>query len=386
MGPILAECCHTLYTYLRAAADGDGSRALYCARGGLTLKRALELFLARIERAPPIAGTDFMVSRLAASRLALEVCPQSAAPLLALEFEGSSCAMVASVLSGTAVPSRGVWAQPYQYERLFELMSVDPLGRRARAAMIEQATLLRAHIASISGNARTLHVVDTGVFGSIGHYLALGLSDKEVRPVMLFRANYKRRAGLVLPPATGLVCDQDDYTPWKPRSVSRLYWPLIEAFFEPSLPSVRLYRRADDGEVLSDLQKPDWQASLSSDSDSIRAGAFDYLRTLNPGSEAAILERSTRAWRALRRRIVYPTSEDVLLLGVSPRSLDFGVDDLVIFGEPVSNASPLRRIAEVRDSIWPEGEIRRLFPKTAGIWLHLIEVSRTIASAYRAVR
>jgi hypothetical protein len=74
------------------------------------------------------------------------------------------------------------------------------------------------------------------------------------------------------------------------------------------------------------------------------------------------------------------------LLGVSPRSLDFGVDDLVIFGEPVSNASPLRRIAEVRDSIWPEGEIRRLFPKTAGIWLHLIEVSRTIASAYRAVR
>ncbi len=386
MGPILAECCHALYTYLHSAADGDASRALYCTRGGLTLKRALELFLTRIERAPPIAGADFMVSRLAASRLALEVCPERAAPLLALEFEGRSCATVASVLSGRAVPSRGVWAQPYQFERLSELMSVDPLGRRARTAMIEQATLLRAHVASISGNARTLHVVDTGVFGSIGHYLALGLPDKELRPVMLFRANYKRRAGLVLPPAAGLVCDQDHYTPWKPRSVSRLYWPLIEAFFEPSLPSVRLYNRADDGEVLSNLQQPNWQASLSSDSDSVRAGAFDYLATLNAGSEPAILERSTRAWQALRKRIVYPTSEDVLILGVSSRGIDFGFDDLVSFGEPVLQAGPLRRIAGVRDSIWPEGEIRRLFPKTAGIWLHLIEASRTIASTYRAVR
>ncbi|NMQ18892.1 hypothetical protein E4P82_06515 [Candidatus Competibacter phosphatis] len=385
MGPILAECCHALYAYLDAAADGGQSRVLYCARGGLILKRALERYLERIERAPPILGEDFMVSRLAAARLALEVCPVRAAPLLALEFEGRSCAAAASVLSGRAVLSRGDWAQPYRFERLFELMSADAVGRQVHEAMIEQAMLLRAHIALISVGARSLHVVDTGVFGSIGYYLALGLPDKVLHPVLLFRANYKRSAKLVLPPAIGLVCDQDHYCPWKPRSVSRLYWPLIEAFFEPELPSVRTYKRAADGEVLSNLQQPNWRERLSPDSDPVRAGAFDYLATLDPASVPAIVQQSTNAWRALRKRIVYPTQEDIALLGVSRRCVDFGFDDLVSFSEPVSLTASLSRIARVRNSIWPEGKIRKLYPRMAGVWLRLLEANRTITGILRAM-
>jgi len=385
MGPILAECCYALYIYLDAIADGGQSRVLYCARGGLILRRALERFLERIERVPPIIGEDFMVSRLAAARLALDVCPKRVAPLLALEFEGRSCAAVASVLSGCTVLSRGAWARPYRFERLFELMSTDAAGRQVHEAMIEQAMLLRAHIASISVEARSLYVVDTGVFGSIGHYLTLGLPDKVLRLVLLFRANYKKSAKLMLPPAVGLVCDQDHYYPWKPRSVSRLYWPLLEAFFEPELPSVRTYKRTVDGEVLSNLQQPNWRERLSPDNDPVRAGAFDYLATLDPASIPAIIQQSTNAWRALRRRIVYPTQEDIALLGVSRRGVDFGFDDLVSFGEPVSLSASLSRIARVRNSIWPEGEIRKLYPKMAGIWLRLLEANRAIIGVFRAV-
>ena len=383
MGPILAECCLALYTHLDETADNRCSRALYCARGGLTIRRALERFLERLEKTPPVTGKEFMVSRLAASRLALEVNPEKAAPLLALEFEGRSCAAVASVLSGFTVPSCGAWALPYRFERLSKLMSADPLGRQAREAMIEQASSLRAHLASISGDAQVLHIVDTGVFGSIAHYLTLGLPDKVLRSILLFRANYKRLRGPAFPPAAGLVCDQDHYCPWKPRTVSRLYWPFIEAFFEPELPSVRNYERVANGEVISNLQQSNWQARMSTDGNPIKAGAFDYLSTLNPTTAQTIVEQSTDAWRAFRKHIVYPEAKDVVLLGVAHRGVDFGFNDLVSFGATDSNTGALSRIAQVRASIWPEGEIRRLFPKTAAVWLHLLEASRVVTSLHR---
>jgi len=349
------------------------------------LKRALERFLERIGRTPPIAGEDFMVSRLAASRLALEVCPERVAPLLALEFEGRSCAAVASVLSATAVPSCGVWAQPYNFERLSKLMSTDVVGQQVNQSMIEQASLLREHIASISIDSESLHVVDTGVFGSIGHYLALGLPDRSLHSVMLFRANYRKQARLQLPVARGLVCNEDYYLPWKPRSVSRLYWPFIEALFEPKLPSVRTFRRTLDGEVLSNLQQPNWRERLSWDGNPIRAGAFDYLATLDPASVPAIVQKSTNAWRALRKRIVYPSQEDMVLLGVSQRGVDFGFDDLVSFGGNDSHPNLLSRIIGIRTSIWPEGEIRRAFPETAGLLLRVLETKRAISAVTRAM-
>jgi len=385
MGPILAECCHVLSIHFDAVGHDRTSRVLYCARGGLVIRRALDVFRERIGR-PGLDGADLMVSRLAASRLGLLACAQHVAPLLALEFEGRSCAAAASVLSGKDLPDHGEWAQPYTLERLLRLMSADARGREAHDAMAWQAALLHEHIASRCGGARTLHIVDTGVFGSIGHCLALGLPDRAVHAVLLFRANYKRRAGLSLPAAVGLVCEENDYSPWKPRSVSRLYWPFVEAFFEPELPSVRTYDRAADGEVTSNLQQANWQSRLSPQCDAMRAGAFDYLATLDPASVPSIEARATRAWRALRKRIVYPTRDDLALLGVARRGVDFGFDDVVDFGDAVSAASVAlsSRFARARESIWPEGEIRRLFPVTAGLWLPLLEAGRFVAASGRA--
>ncbi|MDR5752561.1 MULTISPECIES: hypothetical protein [unclassified Caballeronia] len=384
MGPILAECCHVLSIHLDAVSHDGASRVLYCARGGLIIRRALDEFGERIQR-PRLDGADLMVSRLAASRLGLQACPQGVAPLFALEFDGRSCAAVASVLSGKTLPDRGDWALPYTLERLLRLFSADAHGREAHDAIASQAALLREHIASQCGSASTLYVIDTGVFGSIGHFLALGLPDRTVNAVLLFRANYKRRAGLSLPAAAGLVCDENDYSPWKPRSVSRLYWPFIEAFFEPELPSVRTFGRAADGEVTSNLQQANWQSRLSPQCDAMRAGAFDYLATLNPASVPSIEAHATRAWRALRKRIVYPTRDDLVLLGVTRRGVDFGFEDVVNFGDAISSTKAACPFARARESIWPEGEIRRLFPITAGAWLHMYEAGRFAAAAGRAM-
>lgn len=382
MGPILTECCHILTIHLNGAVHKNDyqSKALFCSRGGLILRRALECFLDRTEQSLLISKSDFMVSRLAASRLALEVNPDRAAPLLAMEFGGRSCADVASVLSGLNISNIGDWAKPYCFERFFNLMINDSIGRCARDLMIEQAGFLRSHIQSISGGSTILHIVDTGVFGSIGHYLKIGLPEKSLQSVLLFRANYKGLDNPTETPTIGLVCDLDSYSPWAPRSVSRLYWPLIEAFFEPDLPSVRYYRRLSTGEVQSNLEQLNWQERLNADVNPIRAGAFDYIDTLLPEDVAKIVERSTDAWKGLQNRIIYPTTEDVMLLGVTKRGLDFGFVDEVDFGKGEVNWNPCSIIAEVRNSVWPEGEIRRLFPFSAPVWLHLLEAKRKVIS------
>ena len=88
MGPILAECCHTLQEFLANDKPGpEHAVALYCARGGLTIRRALALYRSKTGQPVSVDEDDLMISRLAASRLALVTNAESARPLLDLEFD-----------------------------------------------------------------------------------------------------------------------------------------------------------------------------------------------------------------------------------------------------------------------------------------------------------
>lgn len=385
MGPILAECCHSLYSHLSKIVVDDRSKVLYCARGGLTIKRALSLYLQSTKLSLPNSGSDFMISRLAAARLSLASSPEMAAPMLMDEFKGRTCGEVASALAGEHVPCDGEWQKPYTHERFSELLSIEKEGRCVRRAIDLQAELLRDHFFSLTAESSSICIVDTGVFGSIGYFLATGLPNVEFHNILLFRANYKKDSQLQFPQATGLVCNEDNYCPWKPRTVSRLYWPFIEAFFEPDLSSVRTYQRSTGEGVISNLQIPNWEQRLSPIPASIRAGAFDYLGRLNADSVPAISKLSTKAWQYLRKQVVYPSLDDLALLGAAERGVDFGFDDVVKFGESAIPKTILGKVSLVRASIWPEGEVRRLFPKTAKIWLRILEVNRTLISVLRVI-
>jgi hypothetical protein len=386
MGPILAECCLLLHEYLKAAVVPEDSCVLYCARGGLVIKRAMELYLNSTGQELPTCSKDFMVSRLAASRLALQINSDQVAPYLALEFEGKSCAEVATVLAGEFVPDTGEWAKQYDLNHLLQLMSSTQHGLNLRKSIVQQAELLREYFASHVQDKRLVHIVDTGVFGSIGYFLQLGLPDFTLNSVLLFRANYKKNIHIPLPVGTGLVCNEDRYSPWKSRSVSRLYWPLIEAFFEPDLPSVRNYRRDSSDNILSNLQVHNWQDRVCPQPSSVRAGAFDYLASLESSSLPKVSEVASNAWQRLRKQVIYPEKEDLELLGVSKRGLDFGFDEVVTFAEKSHPFHPMKRLAIVRESVWPEGEVRRLFPLMGGFWLTAMELYRFVTAVVRTLK
>jgi hypothetical protein len=99
----------------------------------------------------------------------------------------------------------------------------------------------------------------------------------------------------------------------------------------------------------------------------------------------AISRHGRLAWKRLHRMIVFPTCGDVAILAVGRRGLDFGADDAVTFaGEPDTTADSFRgKILAARRSMWPEGEFRKQFPRTAGFMLAAMEISRVAGSVRR---
>lgn len=382
MGPILAECCHVLHARLQAAAAAEPSLVvLFCARGGLTIRNALHQYCTRMGKAVPAPTKDFMASRLTAARIALETCPDQVERLLALEFEGRDCRSVASALAGLGSPDGSEWRRPYDLQRFLRLLSDSPEGRRVRDEIATQADLLRRHFARLTATARAIVLVDTGVFGSISKFFSVGMDCPKIETWMLFRAHYKKGSCVEQPSGEGLICDQDYYAPWRPRSVFRLYWPLLESFFEPDLPSVRHYTVTPSGDVISNLEIDDWRDRLAPGPTSLRAGANAYLLNMKPGSAGEIRKRASAAWIELRRRVVFPTDDDVACLSLTPRGIDFGFTDTVVFDISGLHGNPLSRLAQARRSFWPEGAIRKALPATGTAFLVAMEAWRCAKAA-----
>jgi hypothetical protein len=226
---------------------------------------------------------------------------------------------------------------------------------------------------------------DTGVFDSILRYLQIGVPSIDWRMTLLFRANYKRISAPHFQSTVGAMSEFDAYLPWRSVTVPLLYWPFIEAMLEPDVPSVRYYRADSVGRVVSDLEIPDWQDRLTPRSGSVLAGACTYLRELTPKSIPSIVPRGWIAWSELRRRIVFPTAKDVWLLSVGRRMLDFGTDEAVEFAHRPDNAvrSMRQKLSTAAASMWPEGELRKQFPRTAGVLLLGWELSRTMGALKR---
>jgi hypothetical protein len=380
MGPILADMLWQLYARLHASPSKEVPIVFFCARGGLVLRRTLDLFARSVGLDLQVHSEDFMVSRLTAFRTAFQLDPIAVAPLIEIEFAGRTCAEAVHALANVKAGGDINWNAPFSVARFINLMESTELGRRTRAINDYQADLLRRHIDELRGTKRRVMLCDTGVFGSILRYLQVGVPAVDWHLTLLFRANYKRIAVPHFKSTVGAVSESDAYLPWRPRSAAVLYWQFIETMLEPSVPSVRYYRQDSGGRVVSDLEVSDWQDRLDTPAESMFAAACGYLRELTPGSIPSIKSRGEMAWSQLRRMIVFPTTEDVALLAVGRRCFDFGMDDGVEFtGQPPTASRSLReKLSTARASMWPEGEFRKQFPRAAVPFLLGLELSRFI--------
>jgi hypothetical protein len=172
--------------------------------------------------------------------------------------------------------------------------------------------------------ARHVVLCDTGLNGSALRPLRASHHDWALSCVMLARANYKNFASEHFEQTAGLIVERNGHSAFDVRSVVLRYWQLVEHVCAPPLESVKVFAR-------------------------------DYLTRLNRGnySERLFVD-APRAWRELRRRILWPSPDDRDLLAVGARGRDFGrgesVDALaprpvlgVSEGEPVARGRRRRR-------------------------------------------
>jgi hypothetical protein len=385
MGPILADILRQLLACLHTSRQHSTSVVLFCARGGLLLRHTLELFAQRLDLAIPVRAEDFMVSRLTAVRTALQRDPAAIAPLVEQEFADRTCGEAARALTNIDVGPDPNWKLPFTVARWVDLTAATETGRRISVINNEQADLLKQHINALRGPNEHVTLCDTGVFGSIAHYLRVGMPAVDWHSILLFRANYKHISAPHFEYIRGVVSESDAYLPWRPSTAVLLYWQLMEAFLEPALPTVRYYHTNPAGRVVSDLELGDWQRALSPPPGSMIAGACAYLGDLTSKSIASIGHRGRTAWRRLRRMIVFPTKMDVALLAVGQRMLDFGINETAEFTSRLNQTDQSLRgkLGAARGSMWPEGELRKQFPNTAGIFLLGWELKRVLRALQR---
>jgi hypothetical protein len=125
--------------------------------------------------------------------------------------------------------------------------------------------------------------------------------------------------------------------------------------------------------------------SLKPSPGSIRGGAFDYIRTADKQRLIDTDRLALQAWKALRRKIILPTAEDIAIMGLNDKSVDFGFDETYSLSTRVSEMNLFRTYSKARQSPWPEGELAGQMPQASLPILYLMETGRYLESLKRRI-
>jgi FMN phosphatase YigB (HAD superfamily) len=374
-GPIVAQFC--LYIWLYAAqAEAQGSCVLaFCARGGIGIREAFERLLARLNLPLAMRRENILISRLVAARTALEMRSSTVLDELGREFSKNSFADVAAALGGNDYQLGAAWHQPFVPDRFFAILDRSD-GQQVLEDVARQNQLFRRHLDTFSFGATRIVLCDTGLYGSTQRLLAAGVPERDFETIQFARCNYKRMSEEHFPEVSGLVVEENQYNPLKVETVILRYWHIIESLFEPAIPSVRHLNEGDDGVVRSNAGDIDYGAIHAAAGNSLLSGALDYIDRLESGGQ--VMQDADIAWARLKRAITNPSASDMTVLGVGPRSIDFGRRESVRVLEQTDNADFARRLSSMKSQLWREGAIARDFPRLKSALLPALELAHIV--------
>ena len=161
---------------------------------------------------------------------------------------------------------------------------------------------------------------------------------------------------------TGLVVEQNFYSPLNACSCVLRYWHLIESLFEPAVPSVHLFAEDGSGQVGANCGDLTFGAIDPSVGNHLLSGALAYIECLPVSGGAVALRDAEIAWRRLTRAISRPTQAELRCLEVGGRSVDFGRSDVRRIFASEQNKTFTLKLMSLKAQLWREGAIVREFP------------------------
>ena len=369
-GPIVAEFALKIWLYGQQAANDEASVLLFCARGGVGIREAFERLVHRLALPCALPRAPLFISRLIAARTAVAQRAPAVLQEIGREFHGQSFRQVACALGGRDFVLPEMWDATFDASRFYSLLD-SPDAVQVCQEIDRQNTLFRKHLTKVAGDAKRVILCDTGLYGSTQKLLAAGIPDIRFETIQLARSNYKGFDEEHFNKVAGLVVENNGYDPLRIETVLLRYWQIVESLFEPAVSSARELREGEDGEIYAncgDLSYPLPSGKLNE----MLLGVLAYIDTLE--SAARIFQDAGRSWRRLKQAITNPTAEDIKILDVMTRSVDFGRQGHASVLQSTGSPGFGQRLRDVKSSLWREGAISRDFAMMSPVLLAGLEV------------
>jgi FMN phosphatase YigB (HAD superfamily) len=371
LGPIVTQFCSLVWLYAIEAGTSDKTVLLFCARGGVGIREAFERVLAKLCLPLGMRRENIMISRLVAARVALLARSDSIVEEMDREFRGSVLLDVAKALGGRAYELPEMWNQPFSAEQFISLL-FGSSGAQVLADIQKQNALFARHFKQLIGDSDRIILCDTGLYGSTQRLLASGFPEIRVETIQFARSNYKGHGEEHFPKVTGLMVEQNFYSPFNVCSSVLRYWHLVESFFEPAVSSVHLFTENGLGQVEGNCGDITFGAIDPSVNNHLLSGALAYIEALPANSGAVALRDAEIAWRRLKGAITQPGEAELQCLEVGGRSVDFGRSDVLRIFTPGQNKTFMRKLMSVKTQLWREGAIAREFPLLKHVLLPML--------------
>lgn len=360
LGPVFLEFCHRLEVILSAYSPDD-TVALFMSRGGLRLRALFEAHLRRAARPAPVPLVDFYTSRIAAIKGSLLEHFDATTALIGFELNYSDRRELSRALFGADYSD----ATRERESLIGSLAYIIDHCLPAREYLREQAALLGAYLEDLTGGRKNVVIVDTGWSGTTQAALMRQFPRWEWIGLYFCKWNWRQNRSAHADRMLAVSVDADAKASSSSRAALVSYHHLIEGLFEINMRSVEEYR-SRDGKVVPDQVATEADILPQSRGDELFAASYDYVANVPLRTGPAVAAEAERAFKRLASKLRYPSSRDVRLLCVPPRSCDFGRRESVpVVVVPTPSAVPKSRLARIRAALWKQGQIRLEFPKHA---------------------
>ncbi len=371
-GPIVGQFCLAIWLYAKQAEASEDAVLLFCARGGLGIRQAFERLIERFQLKLVLPRENLMISRLVAARTAVGCRSEVLLDELQREFKTQSFAEVAAALGGRHYDLPDRWHRPFSKMAFYSMLD-GPEAMPLRTDIDHQRRLFENHLDSVAGRARRIILCDTGLYGSTQRLLMAGMPERNFETVQFARCNYKGLGEQHFHRVAGLVVEDNLYNPLKIQTVVLRYWQIIEALFEPAIPSVRQLFESGDGSVSCNAGSIAHAGFDPTKIGPMLSGVLAYLDAAEDGLQVS--RDADQAWRRLKRAITKPTETDMRVLGVGERSIDFGRSESVAMLTGRSSIVSYQKLKALKSQLWREAAIARDFPAIKSPLLFAMEAA-----------
>jgi hypothetical protein len=364
LGPVVAEYIRRLDTSLNLLHDRF-DQALFLSRGGARLLHLYRIFLQESARELPLPCEPILLSRLTSARAEM-----------VQNYEGMNgpvtlgIPLVRELLRLLDVRTPADWVRGLRtscsclsYQRCLARGEMQLPGSDWASADCFLARQLKSRAEALRNaltpNGEATVLVDTGLKASAHASIARAFPDMNLATLLIAKDSTRTPAPISTN-VVGLMCDAPpEYDPDIPATCLFDYWHLLEALFEPPIPTVW-----DSDGVTAWAPGAAWNAdtlmvAAGKANSAMYAGVLDYFLT----GRCAVAGDFPSAMADLSDRITSPSERDIGLLTVGCRRDDFG--DLeqvpVFYGLTASSGS-----LESPESLWPSGvsAYRRLLERS----------------------